>query len=148
MQHVHQLAFVLVDTLDLHIEQRRRVHHDIQVLGNKGGKALFVFQLGVVHRLVHLRIINMLFQLAELAEVGTPGLANIFIQHAGERRIRQRQPATWGHAVGHVGEAHREDSGKISKQRLHHQIRVQLGNTVDLLTHHHRQPRHTHATAV
>ncbi len=61
VQHVHQLAFVLVNTLNLHVEQRVRVHHHVQVLGDKDCEALFVLKLGVMHRLIHLRIVNMLF---------------------------------------------------------------------------------------
>ena len=148
MQHVHQLAFVFVNTLDLHIKQRFRVHHHVQLLGNERGQTLFVPQLRAAHRLIYQWVIAVLFKLTELAEIGSPGAANVLIQHFRERRVGQRQPATRRHAVGDVAEASRENLRKISKQRLHHQVGVQLGNAVNLVAHHHRQPCHTHTTAV
>ena len=60
MQHVHQLTLVLVNTLYLHVEQRIRVHHHVEILGDKGRETLFVLKLGVMHRLIHFRIVDML----------------------------------------------------------------------------------------
>ena len=148
MQHVHQLAFVLMNTLDLHIKQRFRVHHHVKLLGDKRRQTLFILQLRTAYRLVHQRVITMLFQLAELAEIGSPGTANVLIQYLRKRRVGQRQPAARRHAVGDVAKTRREDFRKISKQRLHHQIGVQLRHAVYFVADHHRQPRHTHAAAV
>ena len=75
-------------------------------------------------------------------------MADIFIQHFRQRRIRQRQPAARSDAVRDVGKAHREDFGKFGKQRLDHQPGVQLRHAVDLVAYHHRQPRHAYATPV
>ena len=147
MQHIHQLTFVLMNTFDLHIEQRFRVNHHIKLLGDNRRQPLFVLQLGMAHRLVHRREIDMLLKLAQLAEIGTPGAADMLIQHFRERRVSQRQPAARRHAVGDVKEAHREDGGEIGEQRLHHQVRVQLRHAIHFMAHHDRQPRHTHAAA-
>ena len=68
----------------------------------------------------------MLFKLAQLAEIGSPGAANVFIQHLRKRLVCQRQPATRRNPVGHVAETRREDLRKVRKQGLHHQVRVQL----------------------
>ena len=115
MQHVHQLTFVFVNTLDLYVKQRFRIHYHVKLLGNERGQTFFVLQLRSAYRLVHQREIAVLFKLAQLAEIGTPGAANILIQYLGERRVSQRQPATRRHAVGNVAEAGREDLRKVSK---------------------------------
>ena len=122
MQHVHQLTLVLVNTFDLHVKQRFRVGDHVQMQRKVNRQTLFVQQLGFAHGFVHRREINVLFQLAQLAQVGAPGAANVLIQHVRKRLVRQRQPATRRDAVGHVAETRREDLREIRKQRLHHQV--------------------------
>ena len=148
VQHIHQLAFVLMDAFDLHIKQRLRIHHHIKLLRNIAGQPLFVFQFSLTHRLIDRRIVDMLLQLVKLAQIGPPGAADMLIQHFRQRRVGQRQPAARRDAVGDVGKAHREDFSEFGKQRLHHQPRMQLRHAVDLVADHHRQPGHPHATAV
>ena len=89
-------------------------------------QTLLVQQLGFPYRFIHRREINVLLQLAQLAQIRAPGAANVLIQNIGERLVRQRQPAARGDAVGHVAETRREDLRKVRKQGLHHQVRVQL----------------------
>ena len=148
VQHVHELSLVLMDTLDLHIKQRFRVGHHVQVQRKIHRQPLLVQKLGFTHGFVHRREIQVLFKLAQLTQIGTPGAANMFVQDVGERLVSQRQPATRGNTVRHVAKTRREDLREISKQRLHHQVRVQSGNPVHLVTDHHRQPGHTHAATV
>ena len=148
VQHVHQLTLVFVDAFNLNVEQRFRVCHHVQVHRQPDRQTLFVQQLGFAHGFVHRREINMLFQLAQLAQIGTPGAADILVQHLRERLVSQRQPAARGDAVGHVAEPRREDLREVRKQRLHHQVRVELGHAVDLVADDNRQPGHAHAAAV
>ena len=126
VQDIHQLTLVLVDTFDLHVEQRFRVRHHVQMHRQPDRQTLLVQQLGFPYRFIHRREINVLLQLAQLAQIGAPGAANVLIQNVGERLVRQRQPAARGDAVGHVAETRREDLREVRKQGLHHQVRVQL----------------------
>ena len=66
MQHVHQLTFVLVNTLDLHIKQSFRVDDHVKLLADVVRQPLLVFQLGLAYRLIDLRIVDMLLQLLQL----------------------------------------------------------------------------------
>ena len=126
VQDIHQLTLVLVDTFDLHVKQRFRVRHHVQMHRQPDRQTLLVQQLGFPYRFIHRREINVLLQLAQLAQIGAPGAANVLIQNVGERLVRQRQPAARGDAVGHVAETRREDLREVRKQGLHHQVRMQL----------------------
>ena len=46
MQHIEQLALVLVHALDLHVEQAVGVDDDAGLLGNAFGQAPLVLRLG------------------------------------------------------------------------------------------------------
>ena len=67
VQYVHQLAFVFVNTLNLHIKQRFRVDHHAQLAGDVVGQPLLIRQLGFADRLVNQRIILILTQFTQLA---------------------------------------------------------------------------------
>ena len=64
VQDIHQLALVFMNTLDLHIKQRLRIHHHTHLLGNINRQTLFVIELGLTHRLIYQRVVDMLLQLA------------------------------------------------------------------------------------
>ncbi len=81
MQHVEQLTFVLVNTLDLHIKQRVRVEHHVQILRHPVGQPTLVLILGDRHFFNKRRIVDLRLQLAQLAEIGAPVAANLLIQH-------------------------------------------------------------------
>ncbi|MND78607.1 hypothetical protein D3C80_703220 [compost metagenome] len=125
MQYVKQLPFVFVDTLNLYVEQRVRVDHHIQRFGDVGRQSLLVLPFGALHRLQEAGVIDIGLDLAQLAEIGTPGLTDAVVQHVRQRSVSQPQPAAWGDTVGFIAEAIRENTGEIGKQRLHHQFGVQ-----------------------
>ena len=81
VQHVQQLTFVFVNTLDLHVEQRLRIQHDIHILRHPLREALLVGELGIGDLFNKRRIVNVRHQLAQLSQIGTPGAANGVIQH-------------------------------------------------------------------
>ena len=105
-----------MDTFDLHIKQRLRIDHHIELLSNIAGQPLFVLKLGLTHRLIDHWVVDMLFQLIKLTQIGPPGAADMLIQHFRQRRVGQRQPAARRHTVGHVDKAHWEDFGEFGKQ--------------------------------
>ena len=81
VQHIHQLTFVFVNTFDLHIEQRFRIYHHIQLLGDILRQTLFVLQLRLMHRVINHWEITVLLQLIKQAKVGAPVAAQVFVQH-------------------------------------------------------------------
>ena len=81
VQHIHQLTFVFVNTFDLHIEQRFRIYHHIQLLGDILRQTLFVLQLRLMHRVINHWEITVLLQLIKQAKVGAPVTAQVFVQH-------------------------------------------------------------------
>ena len=81
----------------------------------------------------------------ELGQVAAPALAQALVEQAGQRRVGLGQPAAGGDAVGLVVEAGGEDTRKVGKDRLRHQLRVQGRHTVDGVAHQHRQIGHPHA---
>ncbi|SCA39400.1 Uncharacterised protein [Klebsiella quasipneumoniae] len=66
VQHIHQLAFVFVNALNLHIKQRLRINHHPQLAGNIIGQPLFIRQFGFADGLVNQRIILIFPQFTQL----------------------------------------------------------------------------------
>ncbi|CAH0298559.1 hypothetical protein SRABI106_03708 [Rahnella aquatilis] len=70
-----------MDTLNLHVEQAFRIHHNIQLLGDIQRQPFFVVQLGLADCLQEAQVIQILFQFRQLAEIRTPGLADGIVNY-------------------------------------------------------------------
>ena len=112
-QRIEQLSFVFVDALDLAIENGIRVDN----LARRGfepiGKMRFGVALGLAERVAESFVVGERLELAQLAEIGHPPVADRVGDRAGERRVRQQQPAARGDAVGLVVEALGKHLGEI-----------------------------------
>ena len=145
MQHVEQLAFVLVDALDLHVKQRVGGHADAHVLLQPGGQPLLVGQLGLADRSDEGRVVQMGLQRLQARQVAAPAAADARVEHGRERRVGQCQPAPGRDAIGLVVEALRPQPGKVDKDRLLHQLGMQGRHAVNRVAGQHRQVGHSHA---
>ena len=144
MQHIEQLALVLVDALDLHIKQAVGADGDACGLLDVSGQPGLV---GVFdgHDLALKRGVGAVgVEPLELLQVQTPAVAQCAVEQRGQAGISLRQPAPGRHTVGHVGEALGPQVGKVGKDGFYQQIRMQCRHAVDLVAAHHRQMRHAH----
>ena len=82
------------------------------------------------------------FSLRELAEVGDPAVADGLGDRAGERRVRQQQPAPRRDAVGLVVEPLGEHLGQVLDRRLAQQLGVDRGDAVGAVRADDRQVGH------
>ena len=145
MQHIEQLALVLVNAFDLHIKQRPGGHADGHVLLQPTGQPLLVGQLGLADGGNQGRVVQVGLERLQAAQVTAPAAADAGIQHGREGRVGLGQPAPRCDAVGLVVEALGPEPGKVSKDRLLHQLRVQRRHPVDRVAGQHRQVGHAHA---
>ena len=72
VHQVERLAFVLVDTLNLHVEQGLRVDFDAQLFFDVIGQALFVVLLHFGKFGLYFFVVGQLVQLGEVVEVQAP----------------------------------------------------------------------------
>ena len=144
VQHVEQLALVLVDALDLHVEQGAGVQRDVQVLLHPLGQPVLVLLLGMAEGGHERRLRGHGAQGFELGQVAPPAFAQALVEQAGQGRVGLGQPAAGRDAVGLVVEARGEDASEVGKDGLRHQLGVQGRYTVDGMAHQHRQVGHAH----
>mmetsp|Transcript_36390 Transcript_36390/g.74689 ORF Transcript_36390/g.74689 Transcript_36390/m.74689 type:complete len:855 (+) Transcript_36390:63-2627(+) len=105
LEHVEQLALVLVDTLHLDVEHRVAVHVDVERLLDVRSKALLVLELGIHQLVEHLLVIRELLQPVEERQIAHPAIsAKGLGDQRVERGVALRKPAAAGHAVGDADE--------------------------------------------
>ena len=145
VQHVQQLALVLVDALDLHVEQCAGVQLQALVLHHPARQALLVHLLGVAEGAQESRLVRHVAQRLQLRQIAPPAPPNALVQQRGQRRVGLGQPAPWRHAIGLVVEALGVDAGKVGKDGLLHQLRMQARHAIHRVAGHHRHIGHAHA---
>ncbi len=144
VQAVEQLALVLVDPLDLHVEDRVRVHQRAGAPLDHRGQVHLVAALDRLERRVEPHVVDQRPQPRQLVEVRDPRAAQSLGDHLGQARVGEQQPAPRRDAVGLVVEALGEEAGEVGQQVRLDQLRVQLGHAVDAVRAHHGQVRHAH----
>ena len=145
VQHVQQLALVLVEALDLHVQHGVRVDVDPAVRLDPVGQALLVGELGGRKFLQECRLVREFLQLGQLAEVLAPVGADRLVDEGRQRPVGVGQPAARRDAVGDVDEAAREQLGEVGKDGVDQQLAVQLGHAIDLVAGQHAHVGHAHA---
>jgi hypothetical protein len=90
-----------VNALDQHVEEGLRGHHDPGGLGDEGGQAILVGEVGGPPLLLEFRILRERFELPQLIEVAQTAPADPFGDQFGEPRIAQGEEAAGSDAVGH-----------------------------------------------
>ena len=140
-QNVHQLALVLVQTLDLHVEDEVGVQRHALVLGDDGAQLLLLQVLDVVEFHDGL-VVNLVFQLADEVEVLQEVAAHLFPQHGGQLGVAQTQPAAGGDAVGLILEPLGEGVVPVLEAVVLQNLGVDLRHAVDIGADVNGQVRH------
>ena len=86
--------------------------------------------LGLADGVAEAAIVGERLQLRQLGEVGDPAVADGFGDAAGERRVRQQQPAPRRHAVGLVVEALGKHLGQVLDRHRAQQGGMDRGDAV------------------
>ena len=133
LEDVEQLALVLMQTLDLHVEQGVGVHHHAVALQDQVGQAFFVVQLDVLELLEHRRVVVVLHQLFQLGAVLGEAVPDQLLEQGGQLGVGLAQPAAVGDAVGDVAEVVRLHLVVVPEDGVGQDLRVELGHAVHLV---------------
>ena len=106
-----------MDALDLAVEDGVRVYRLAGGRFEPIGKLHFGLALGLAEGVMQAPVVGQRLELAQLAEVGHPAVADGAGDRASERRVRQPQPAARRDAVGLVVETLGEHLGQILDRR-------------------------------
>src|ERR1017187_7111588 len=87
------LAFVLVNSLDLNVEQRFRIDRDAGSASHMAGQILLDGALDKTPFAVESRVLGVSFNLAQLLQVPHPVVTDDTAKEAREARISQSDPA-------------------------------------------------------
>ena len=130
-QRVEQLPLVLVDALDLAVEDRVRDPPSApRSIGASRRSADLAARLAARNASRKPASSASGLSLASSAEVGDPAVADGLGDDAGERRVRQQQPAPRRDAVGLVAEALGEHLGQVLHRGRAQQRGVDRGHAV------------------
>ncbi|MNV28761.1 hypothetical protein D3C71_1199620 [compost metagenome] len=149
VHQVEQLAFVLVDALDLHVEHRRRIDRNPQPLVNQVGQGFFTVQPLFGKSFAERGLLGERLKAEQpffgiVQQFRTEGID----QHRGQLGVGLIQPPAEGDAVGLVVDPFRVELVQLGEHRFAHQLRVQPGYAVDAVGTKKRQVAHAHAAAV
>ena len=142
MQDVEQLALVLMQALDLDIENGIRVDAHAVLVLDESGEALLVLALDGHEVRKHLFVILIWQELLECAGIPQEVAADELLEIIRQQRIGLAQPTAIGDAVRHVQEALRRDLTVVTEDAVAQDVRVQLGNAVDLVAGGKAEIRH------
>ena len=131
-QHVHQLALVLVNALDLHVEHRRQGHVDAGQLLHFGGEPRLVLELDGGPALAEGGVVGERLEARELGRVLDPLVRP---QRLGDQRglpgVAEGEPAARRDAVGLVLELLRLQRVKVLEEVVLQDLRVDRRDAVD-----------------
>ena len=122
MQDVKQLALVLVNPLNLHVEQPLRIECDPAFRLHQFRQAQLVGLFDLMPLPAELRIIDISGDSIDLLQVGHPPLADPFADQPAQLRVATRDPAPRRDSVGLVVELVRPELVKIPKKPLGQQL--------------------------
>ena len=126
-----ELALVLVQTLDLDVENRRRVELHAEVAHHPVREHPLVRILDLGERREEGLVGRELFELLEFVELDDPLVADGFGDELREGGVRLEQPAARRDAVRDVHELLRPELVEILEERFLENLRVELGDAVD-----------------
>ena len=130
MQNVHELTFVLVQTLNLYIEDRTRVYLNAVVLQNVFCKAHLVLIFDIHELLLCLLVIRINLQLGELCQVCHPSVSDMVCHPVCQQRVAVKQETSLCDTVRLVVEFVRIHLVEILQFLFFQDFRMQPCNTV------------------
>lgn len=143
-ENVELLALVLVYTLHLYVEQRGRVHTNTGGFLDVLGQADLVRILDFLKLLSEVFVVDVVLDLVKESKVLQELVAaKLRCNQFGQSGVGLMQPTTRGDTVGDVGELVRpKDSDEVLEDRRLDEVRVQFGDTVDLVRTDNSQVSH------
>ena len=144
LQHVEQLALVLMQPLYLDVEQGLGVHLDPGGREDDGGELPLVGLFDRMKLLLKRGVPGVGFEIPNMRKIADPPVADRARDERGQAGIRVGQPAAVRHAVGLVLELLRPQFVEIRYELLFHQLGMQLRHPVDRVTAGYRQIGHAH----
>ncbi|KAF5032753.1 hypothetical protein DSECCO2_613850 [anaerobic digester metagenome] len=148
VQDVQELALVLVDALDVHVEEGRGVQAHAHLAQHVAGQELLVAPPHLLPALPEIGVVGMRGQGFEPVQVHDPPFADDGGDQFGQGRVGLQEPAARRDAVGHVDEAPRVELVEVPEQPVPEDVRVQLRHAVDLVAADDGQVGHAHLLAV
>ena len=106
------------------------------------GKLRFGLALGLAEGVAKAPVVGQRLELAQLAEVGDPAIADGLGDRAGQRRVGQQQPAPRRDAVGLVVETLGKHLGQVLDRLRAQQLGVNGGHAVGAVRADDRQVGH------
>ena len=101
-----------------------------EVVLSQSANCDFGLALGLAEGVAKALVVGQRLELAQLAEVGDPAVADGLGDRAGQRRVGQQQPAPRRDAVGLVAEPLGKHLGQILDRRRAQQLGVDRGHAV------------------
>ena len=147
LQDIEQLALVLVDALDVHVEQRIGIQLDVHPLRHQLRQRLLVGAADAGKLFMDRRVIGSLREIRQCVRIIQHALADDFGEQPGKPRIGSEQPAAERDAVGLVDDAIGIELVQVVEHCLAHQLGVQRGHAVDLVRAEEGERTHAHAPA-
>ncbi len=148
VQHVEQLALVLVDALDVHVEQRIGVHGDPEVVADQAREILLVRPLGGAERRTEGVVVGERRDPGERVQVLEPAVAEVVCDERREPRVGLVEPAPGRDAVRDVDDLVRSEAVEVGEDRLPHQARMDCRHAVDAMRTDDGEVCHAHAPVV
>ena len=140
-QSVHQLALILVRTLDLHVEHKFLGNvHALGFADVRGEPALFL-ELDGVEEHGEL-VVHMLAQIPDAVKIAQEPFADFRADKLGKLRVAEPQPAARRDAVRDVNDAARVFLVPRAEKVVPEDLAVDLRNAVHLTGHIHRKIGH------
>ncbi|CDC68560.1 uncharacterized protein BN503_01437 [Oscillibacter sp. CAG:155] len=143
VQHVQELALILVETLDLHVEDGGGVQHHALALFRVGGEALLVVLLDLGQALQHRLVVGVgvqLFQGRGMEQILVP--AGEVPDQAVQLRVDLAEPSAVVDTVGDVLELPGLHGAGVLENVLAQDLGVEGADAVDRHTAGHAQVRH------
>ncbi len=130
LDDVEQLALVLVDALDLHVEQSGGIDVDPGPVGDDRGERLLPAEPRRRVALHEGRILGEGVEAAEQPGIVEDARADGFDREPGQAGIGVVQPATEGDAVGLVDDLVAVERMQVAEHRRAHQVGMERGDAV------------------
>ena len=148
MQNIEQLAFVFVDALDLHVEQRARVHPHIHAVEDQFRQTFLVGALGGGEALLKSGVVGETLEFGEMGGIVEHPRPDRLRDEVRERRVGFEQPAAERDAIGLVDDAVRIELVEIVEDGLLDEFAVQRRDAIHLVGAEKGQISHAHLAAV
>ena len=144
VQDIEELAFVLVQSFDLNVKQRRRVDFYTAVGDEPFRQTPLVGLLDVAPLSLQGRILGEWQQLLQVLQIAQPRITDAGGDERRKIGIALEKPTSWGDTIRLVVELLGHQLGEVREDTLAQNAGVQLGDTVDRKTADDGQVGHAH----